>query len=297
MPVVSSGAGSQSDPTSLANKPPKPGPDLFVATARMYEKSGKPDLAKEQYEKALKADPKFLPALLGMAQFRDNQREYTEADKLYDRAVKANPQEAAVYNDLALSRQHRGQLDEARQAMARAIALQPDKKLYRNNMASILVDMNQPEAAYKELVAAHGPAVGHYNLAIMLHRKGDDGAARYQFAQAAEVEPSLVAAREWARRLGPNDAAMQNQVAAQTMNAPIAQVAAEQPIGPRPMLTNVMPLPEQVPLSDATVVTPVYGMRYAERAAATPDEATAPMPDQIDQPIQLTGLQRLPPTQ
>ncbi len=313
MPVVTTGAGSASDPTSLANKPPKPGPDLFVATARMYEKTGKPDLAIEQFDKALKADPKYLPALLGLAQLHDCQREFTEADKLYDRAVKQYPQEAAIYNDLALSQQHRGQLDQARQAMERAIALQPDKKLYRNNMASILVDMNQPEAAFKQLMAAHGPAAGHYNLAILLHRKGDDVAARYQFAQAAEVDPSLVAAREWAHRLGPNDPSSQfaarrpteqSQMAAAPTAGPVMPADHELPMLHRPVFADTPGQDQgaagQMPAAPGfePVGAPNLGVRYPQHTDAIGDDDAPPTPDRLgDVQFEVAGLRRLPPLQ
>ncbi|HEV3417574.1 MAG TPA: tetratricopeptide repeat protein, partial [Pirellulales bacterium] len=70
----------------MSSKPPKPGPDLYVATARIYEKSGDKDSAAGQYQKALQIDPSNLPALLGYAQLHDSQREYSEADKLYQEA-------------------------------------------------------------------------------------------------------------------------------------------------------------------------------------------------------------------
>jgi Tfp pilus assembly protein PilF len=195
---------SASDPTSLANKPRTPGPDLYVATARVYEKSGDSAAAAVQYQKALAADPNNLPALLGYAALHDGQREYGDADKLYQEAIKRHPKDASVYNDRGLSYQRRGHLDEAARSLAKAIELQPDKPLYRNNMATVLVAMHRPEEALTHLTAVHGPAVAHYNLAILLHRKANDQEAQYHFAQAAQIDPSLLEAREWAERLSPN---------------------------------------------------------------------------------------------
>ncbi len=284
MPVASSGPGSTSDPTSLASKGPKPGPDLNIATARMYEQAGKGDLAREQYERALKANPTYLPALLGFAQFRDRQHEFAEADKLYERALKKYPEEAAIYNDMALSRQHRGQLEDAARLMTKAIELQPDKKLYRNNMASIFVDSSRPDEALKQLVSAHGPAVGRYNLAILLHRKGADEAARYQFAQAAEIDPSIVAAREWAHRLAPHYAA--TQIARSENPQPVMPTGNYQGELPQPITVN--PGYAQAELGQSAPraagenfagpsqdVAREYGVRYPQHAAASEDDAGA----------------------
>jgi Tfp pilus assembly protein PilF len=231
---------STSDPTSLAAKPPKPGPDLYVATARMYEKNGDAGAAAVQYQKALDADPNNLPALLGVAALHDRQREFGDADKTYQEAIKRHPKDAAVFNDRGLSYQRRGHFDDAARSLAKAIELQPDKPLYRNNMATVLVAMHRPDQALAQLTAVHGPAVAHYNLAILLHRNGNDHEAQYHFAQAAQIDPSLVAAREWAERLSPNSrppvVAMEEQIPA--ARPPIENM----PIPPRrPIIVSASP--------------------------------------------------------
>jgi Tfp pilus assembly protein PilF len=226
---------STTDPTSLAAKPRTPGPDLYVATARAYEKSGDTGAAAVQYQKALDVDPSNLPALLGYAALHDGQREFGDADKFYQEAIKRHPKDAAVYNDRGLSYQRRGHLDEAARSLARAIELQPDKPLYRNNMATVLVAMHRSDEALTQLTAVHGPAAAHYNLAILLHRKANDQEAQYHFAQAAQIDPSLLAAREWAERLSPNSRPATPIVADERMPAarpPIenVQIASRRPI-------------------------------------------------------------------
>ncbi len=46
-------AGNPNDPTSLAHKGKPPGADLYVATAKLYEKQGNSAAAEEQYQRAL----------------------------------------------------------------------------------------------------------------------------------------------------------------------------------------------------------------------------------------------------
>ena len=249
---------STTDPTSLAAKPPKPGPDLYVATARIYEKNGDASAAAVQYQKALDADPNNLPALLGYAALHDGQREYGDADKLYQEAIKRHPKDAAVFNDRGLSYQRRGHFDEAARSLAKAIELQPNKPLYRNNMATLLVAMHRPNEALAQLTTVHGPAVAHYNLAILLHRKGNDQEAQYHFAQAAEIDPSMLAAREWADKLSPN-------------SRPPIVAMEEQMAAAKPPIEN-MPVPPRRPI---IVSAPVDGMTDGPALGGVPQDALA----------------------
>jgi Flp pilus assembly protein TadD len=323
---------SATDPTSLACKAPKTGPDLNVATARVYEKNGDFAGAAEQYDKALKADPNYLPALLGYAALHDHQKQYPDADTLYQEAIKQHPKDAAVYNDRGLSYQARGQLDEASRYFAKAIQLQPDKPLYRNNMAIVLVAMHRHDEALKELMAVHGPAVANYNLAILLHRKGLDQEAQYHFAQAAQIDPSMVAAKEWADRLSPNSRP-ETSIAAQdpagnqklpvdgappVMRRPVvisAPPGAPQVIPSRPTIVAAQPTQTMAAWSQPTVapqlgdagqqqmmaMAQVSGpsMRYPQHAAAPVDNgAIPPSPDRLNElPAAGDGIRPLPPVQ
>lgn len=309
---------SEADCTSLASKPPKLGPDLYVATARVYEKNADYNGAAGQYQKALQTDPNHLPALLGYAQLEDSQRHYNEADHWYQEALKRHPKDAAVYNDRGLSLQRRGKLDDAAKFIARAIELQPDKALYRNNMATVLVAMQRHDEALSQLTAVHGPAGGHYNLAILLHRKGADQEAQFHFMQASQIDPSMVAAREWAERLASN-AQLAPVVAdnrAPTGRAPVEAdrqrpiivqapgVGAEGPnfMPPAEAMNSRGPQPELTPPQFESPATPTLALRQpsfasqqptlAPRLAALPPEPTMAPP----QPA-LAPPTNLPPSQ
>ncbi len=191
------------DPTSLFSKS-KPGPELYVAVARLQEQSGRVEEAERQYEKALKEESDHLGAMLGYAHLLDRLGRSDEASKMYRKAAKVHPQEAAVHNDLGLYYARQGRLTEAVAALDRAIRLQPKRALYRNNMATVLVERGQLDAALMHFRAVHGAAVAHYNLGYLLDKRGDKRAARSQFAAALQKDPSFEAAATWLRRLqGP----------------------------------------------------------------------------------------------
>ena len=264
---------STTDPTSLSCKAPKPGPDLYVATARIYERTGDPSAAAGNYQKALHLDPGNLPALLGYAQLQDSQRMYVEADKLYQEAIKRHPKEAAVYNDRGLSYDLRGRHEDAARMFARAVHLQPEKQLYRNNMATVLVEMHRNSDALTQLAAVHGPAGAHYNLAILLHRQHNDVEAQYHFAEAAQIDPALLVAREWAQRLSPS-------------SRPATQIVSDQRLpSNRPPVASP-PYPAQQPLivSDANrqqIVQPQYVRAPVEVAANIAPQPSRTLPDPV----------------
>lgn len=190
------------DPLSLNSKSPPPGPDLYVSTARVYEGTQDVAAAKEQYERALKLDSAYLPALLGYAHLLDTQKEFADADKYYQRAAKKHPDIAAVFNDWGMSQQRRGHLEQSSKLLTKAVELQPEKPLYRNNLAMVLVVLHRPQEAYRQLAAIETPAVAHFNVAALLHRAGDEQSAAFHFAEASKQDPSWAQAREWATRLG-----------------------------------------------------------------------------------------------
>lgn len=188
------------DAVSLSNQA-KPSPELYVATARMYEQTGKLDLAEKQYVLGLRLSSTHLGLQMGYARLKDRQGRLDDAIKLYQEAAKAHPQEAAVFNDMGLCQARSGKLTDAVVSLERAVRLMPQRTLYRNNMATVLADMGQYDAALVQLKAVHPEAVACYNLGYLLQKKGEPQLAMQYFARAVERDPSLQPARLWLERL------------------------------------------------------------------------------------------------
>ena len=217
-PMQTTDPASKTDPTSLAHKNKPLGSDLYVHAAHMYEKKGQFDAAEDQYLRALELNSNDTAAISGYAKCLDRQGKFEAATDQYRAVVAMQPQDAAAHNDLGLCYARRGMINESLAELSRAVELDPQKQLYRNNIATVFVEMGRTQYALAHLMAIDQPAVAHYNLACLLHQRGQSQAAGQHFAQAATLDPSLVMAREWAARLG-------------------AMPAQSQPVGPR--LTNV----------------------------------------------------------
>lgn len=192
---------------SLATKA-TPSPELHVAAARLSEQSGKVAEAERHYQRALKLDARHAGALVGYARLRDRQGRLEEATELYQRAAKAHPNNDAVLNDLGLCLARRRLFKESVSAFERAVLLQPKKWLYRNNVAMVLVEMGDVDAAVSHLRAVQGEAVAQYNVGYILQKKGDSQAAAAHFARALKENPSLAEARAWLEKLESEPASL-----------------------------------------------------------------------------------------
>ena len=193
---------AEDDPVSLTSKVAPPGPSLYVSLAKLQEKAGKNESAIEEYDKALEADSKHLPALLGKARLYDRMGKYEQAAAAYQAAIKAHPESAAAHNDLGLCYARANKLTESAAELQRAVTLDGEKALYRNNLATVLVELGRSEEAYRVLVKAHGEAVAHYNVGFLLNKRGQKRQALEQFQLDNQADPNFAPARQWIETLG-----------------------------------------------------------------------------------------------
>ncbi len=190
-------ANYKDDPIALSTKS-NPGPELYVAVARLYAQSGKLSDAAKQYQTALKMKPDYTPAILGYAELLEQLGHTDEALQFYQRAIKINPAEAApAYNNLGLCLARQKRLDEALAALTEAVKRAPKNPLYRNNIATLLVNQGRYREAYANLRAVHEEAAAYYNMGYLLYGKGQTLAALQHFAQALKADPTMAPAQQW----------------------------------------------------------------------------------------------------
>ncbi|MEN6558458.1 MAG: tetratricopeptide repeat protein [Thermoguttaceae bacterium] len=188
--------GPEDDPISLKTHT-KPGAELYVSIARLYEQSNKLAEAEQQYQLALHEKPNDVPALLGYAHLKELQEHPNDAIRLYQRAIKAGSDQVSVYNNVGLFYARQKKWDEAAAALGRAVRLDPKNSLYRNNLAMVLVEQGQVREAMANLQAVHAPAAAYYNMGYLMQKKGKSAEALTYFTLAAKMDPSLDAARQW----------------------------------------------------------------------------------------------------
>lgn len=268
-PTFASQPDSSPDALSLATKA-KGGPGIYIATAQVYEKSGNFPAAAENYEKALKADPNDLQALLGSARLLDRQNKLVEATAMYERAARAHPQSPAAHNDLALCYARRNMMNEAIDELNRAVNLAPNKALYRNNLATVCVHQNRLDEALQHLKAVHQEPIAYYNLGYLLQQQGQDELAMAQFTRAAQIDPNFEEARDWTQRIASRLPSRPGAIASAPATRPTAQLASLAAPPPRATLTSSVRSYERAPEPGPP---PSYLQPQQSAGASTPSTA------------------------
>jgi Tfp pilus assembly protein PilF len=234
----SSEATPKVDPADKPFDPKKATPELYVGLAQMSHRGGDIPQARNMYQKALAKDPNHLEALLGAARMEDREGQLDTALMLYKRAATAHPRSATALNDLALCHARRGDLVTAQQVLEQATKLEPTKPLYRNNLAKILVETNQLDKATHQLSAVYPPAVGNYNMAVLLSERGRVDQSMTYLSAALAIDPNMAPAQALlAQYSAPSIIGVDGQVQAIVQSAAAAgQVAASN--------DSILPTPE-----------------------------------------------------
>ncbi len=163
---------SKTDPISLGFASGPTTPALYVSMAQLSDQGGNTAHARAMYQKALSLDAKNLDAMLGLARMEDREGNLPEALQVYQQAVSLHPQDARAYNDLALCQARCGEMQKSYQALDQAVRINPEKQLYRNNIAKVLIEMNQVDQAVAHMSAVCEPDVTNYNMAVLLAERG-----------------------------------------------------------------------------------------------------------------------------
>jgi tetratricopeptide (TPR) repeat protein len=148
--------------------------------AILEQNLGRPDLAEQQYRKALAIDDQFFPAQANLALLLNRQGRNTEAEQLLTAALQANPRNAGVAFNLGLLLAEEGKTAEAETALRTALKADPQMAPAAYNLAVLVAPKNPAEALeLSRRAMALRPEEPRYafTLAFYQHQRGDAPAA------------------------------------------------------------------------------------------------------------------------
>ena len=177
------------DPLSLANRPDQVNSEVYIANGQLWESTGDFNKAMESYSRALESEPGNGLALASIARLHFRQQNFTEAAKFFEAAIGQNPLDAGLHNDLGLTKSKLGDIPRAVQCLQRSLELTPGNSRYANNLASVLFEYGQKEAAMRTLTANNRPAVAHFNIAYLHFQSGNLSQARTHLIEVMKYEP------------------------------------------------------------------------------------------------------------
>jgi tetratricopeptide (TPR) repeat protein len=158
-------------------------------------RQGRLEEAGEQYDQALRLDPKLADAHNNLGALRFRQGRLEDALAEYDRALRLNPNLADAHSNLGLVRYRQGRLEDALAEYDRALRLNPNLADAHNNLGRMRYRQGRLEEALAEYVQAlrlnPNLADAHNNLGLALSSQGRLAEGTAQFAEAVRLDPDL----------------------------------------------------------------------------------------------------------
>jgi Flp pilus assembly protein TadD len=129
---------------------------------------GELDRARREYDTALRLDPRFVPAVVNLADLDRAEGRDAEAEVRLRRALASEPDEASLHHALGLTLVRLGQRDTALAELERAAELAPGDARYAYVLGVALHDAGQSDRALAVLRAAQRRRPGDRDLLVAL---------------------------------------------------------------------------------------------------------------------------------
>lgn len=157
--------------------------EVAILLARTMSSIGLPAEARAHLQAFVAGHPgPGWETLSWLAILQDRVGEYREAEANHRAAVNLRPASDALHNNLGYNLLLQGRNQEAAAEFRRALEIAPASALARSNLGIALAA--QPGQAVAELQAVTDPATAHSNLAAVLIERGEYEAARREIEAA-----------------------------------------------------------------------------------------------------------------
>jgi tetratricopeptide (TPR) repeat protein len=143
------------------------------------------DLARRNYERAIKLNPKYAEAINNLGTIYYAQKKYRRAVNQYQKALKLAPESASIYSNLGTAEFARKRYEEALLAYQKAVILDPDVFEHRGSTGVLLQERTVQERAKF-----------HYFLAKTYAKSGNALEEGFKERQKFSEEPEFATLRE-----------------------------------------------------------------------------------------------------
>jgi Flp pilus assembly protein TadD len=181
-----------------AKRPGKADPEYYdkIAQARVQEKAGKYDRARDIYEKLIRSNPDNYEAYHRLAVVADRQKRLCEAEELFSQAVGLEQDDPEVFNDYGYCLFLQGKLDHAELALLKAVSLSPRNPRFLNNLGMVCGHQGRHEEAMEHFRLAGSEADAFYNMAFVLAAQENIDGAKSCFHLALRADPTYESAQQ-----------------------------------------------------------------------------------------------------
>jgi hypothetical protein len=172
--------------------------------------------ARENYEKALKEEPNYVPAHLALARLLAITNNHPAALAHYRKVLELHPKDKDVWAEVSTFHARAREWDAAVGCERRALALDPDNQKYSKTLGLHLGMAGHFDESFACLRPVVGEAKPHCLVGQMLHQVGQDDAARQHAEMALQGDPELRSAQELLTELNGGAPAAATAVTAAT---------------------------------------------------------------------------------
>ncbi len=187
-------------------------PEIANEFADLFQESGNTDKAIEWYEEALRRDPLYIKALIGLSNSHHRAGRESDARTVLERALEIAPRNADALYNLGVVLEAQNKNEEAADQYRRALEMEPEHVPSLNNLGSYFDragDERRAIATYRRVLElAPGHFEANYNLGTLLLKaeRAEDGIPLLERAlelkpQAGVVYNNLASAYVSAERL------------------------------------------------------------------------------------------------
>lgn len=197
------GKGKQRDiakDTAKEATPPKIKPMTFVAAGRVLERQDNNDGARAQYEKAIVADARFVPAYNRLGMLYQRLGRLQDAERIFKTGIEAVPGSAALHNNLGYTYLSQRRYAEAKRAFSQALVHAPEFKRARMNLGITLARMGKFGDSVREFSRVVPAGVAYYNVGVVCLDDRDYVNAEKAFEEALAVDADCPGVREQLER-------------------------------------------------------------------------------------------------
>ncbi len=181
-------------------------PEAQLNLGTLYADQGRNQDAELSYRKAIRLQPRFVPAYVNLAHLLGQQQRDQEADTLLWRGLELDPKSADLEHARGLSLVRQKRLDAAVAALAKAAELAPDNARYGYVYAVALQSTGKLDQAIQVLEDTHRRRPGDVDTLVALvtfHRDGGHPTEALKYArELQELMPDNPSVDQLVRELG-----------------------------------------------------------------------------------------------
>lgn len=220
-------------PLPIASKNPDADPIAAkVAFARLCERHGQSEQARQTYQSLLKQDPRMQVPLHRLAVMAAKQGKFDEADMYFEKALSTGAPNAELLSDHGYCLYLEDRLDEAEKALRDATTLDPRYKAAKVNLGLVLGQQERFNDSYAAFKDAIGESQALANMAYVQAQRNDFDQAEALYSRALSNDPEMRSAALALVQL--NDVKKRQQ-----MESSVQQAKATEPIAARPPKSTI----------------------------------------------------------